>query len=110
VRLTTRQANAISAAVWLVGLGVLITTGSWWPGIMFLVGVSSVVQGSVAGRGWYAWQAGLWSIGIGVWAWTGYQLLVLFGLIALSGALAAFVKPPGLDRKPQADASSIDGL
>jgi hypothetical protein len=77
---------------------------------MFLVGVSALVQGSVAGRGWYAWQAGLWSIGIGVWALTGYHLLVLFGLLALSGLLAAFGKRPGLDRKPQADASSIEGL
>lgn len=110
MKLTTQQANAISAAVWLVGLGILFTTASWWPGIMFLVGVGSIVQGLVAGRGWYALQAGLWSIGIGVWALTSYNMLVLFSLIALSGLLAAFVKPPVLDRKPQADASLIDGL
>ena len=52
MRLTTQQANAITGAVWLVGLGILLVTGFWWPGILFLVGVGSVAQGLVgAGAG-----------------------------------------------------------
>ena len=110
MKLTPQQANAITSACWLVGIGILIVTGSWWPGMMFLIGVSSIVQGLVAGRGWYALQGGLWSLGIGVWALANYNILVLFVLIALSGLLAAFVKPPMLDRKPQPDSSLNDGL
>ena len=36
--------------------------------------------------------------------WTEYHIGVLFGLLALSGLLTAFVKPPFLDRKPRTDA------
>jgi hypothetical protein len=110
VKLTSQQANAITSAVWLVGIGVLIVTGWWWPGIMFLIGAGAIVQGLVAGRGWYALQGGLWSIGIGVWAAFSYNLLVLFCLLALSGLVAAFVRPPMLARKPAPDPNLEDGL
>ena len=105
MNLTDAQAAAISSAVWLVGIGVLITTGWWWPGIMFLIGISAIIEGFVAGRGWYAFQGGLWTLGIGVWALFGNGILVLFCLIALSGLLAAFAKPPWLARKQATDTS-----
>jgi hypothetical protein len=94
VKLSNQQAAAISSAVWLVGIGVLIVTGWWWPGIMFLIGISAIVQGFVVGPGWFEFQWGLWALGTGVWALLGYNILVLFCLIALSGLLAAFAKPP----------------
>ena len=105
MKMTAQQANAVTGAVWLLGLGVLIVTGWWWPGIMFLIGISSVVQGLVWGQGWYAWQGGLWTFGIGVWALFDYNMLVFFGLVALSGLLAAFVRPPVLTKKPPTDVS-----
>ncbi len=105
MKLSNQQAAAISSAVWLVGTGVLIVTGWWWPGIMFLIGIAAIVQGFVAGRGWYAFQGGLWSLGIGVWAVFGFNILVLFCLIALSGLLAAFAKPPMLAGKQATDTS-----
>jgi hypothetical protein len=105
VNLTNKQAGAITSAVWLVGIGVLIVTGWWWPGIMFLIGIAAIIQGFVAGRGWYAFQGGLWTLGIGVWALFGYNILVLFCLIALSGLLGAFVRPPGLAKKQATDTS-----
>ena len=110
MRLTSQQANAITSAVLLVGIGILFTTGYWWPGIMFLIGTSAIVQGLVAGRGWYSLQAGLWSIGIGVWALVGYGLLVLLVVIALSGLIAAFFKPPILKAKPSAGPELNEGL
>lgn len=41
------QAEAVQSAIWLIGLGVLFLTGWWWPGILILVGLSSVL-GAVA--------------------------------------------------------------
>jgi hypothetical protein len=105
VNLTNKQAAAITSAVWLVGIGVLIVTGWWWPGIMFLIGIAAIIEGFVAGRGWYAFQGGLWTLGIGVWASFHYNILVLFCLIALSGLLGAFVRPPGLGGKQAVDNS-----
>lgn len=103
MNLSTLQINAINGAVWLVGIGVLIVTGFWWPGIMFLVGISSIIQALSMGQGWVAFQGAIWTIGIGVWALTGYNILVLFILIALSGLVAAFFPPPILARKPPVD-------
>jgi hypothetical protein len=110
MNLTPHQANAITSALWLVGIGVLIVTGWWWPGIMFVVGVTSIAQGLVAGRGWYALQAGLWTIGIGVWALASFNMLVFFCLVALSVLAGAFLRPPMLARKPKPDPSLEDGL
>ena len=36
-----RQGDAISGGIFLIGLGVLLITGLWWPGIMFVIGLSS---------------------------------------------------------------------
>jgi hypothetical protein len=37
---TKRTKSGIAAGIFLIGLGVLVTTGSWWPGIMFVIGLS----------------------------------------------------------------------
>ncbi len=108
--LDTRQANAITSAIWLVGIGVLIVTGWWWPGIMFLIGLGAIVEGFARGRGWYALQGSLWTIGIGVWALTRYNILALFILIALSGLAGAFLRPPWREAKPAPDPSLDDGI
>jgi hypothetical protein len=110
VKLTSEQANAITSAVWLVGLGILISTGWWWPGILFVIGAGSIAQGFVDGRGWYSLQSGLWTIGFGIWALVGfgYGLLFLFTMIALSGLFGAFFKPSPFEKKPKADQSLVD--
>jgi hypothetical protein len=35
---TQRTKSGITGGIFLIGLGVLIITGSWWPGIMFVLG------------------------------------------------------------------------
>ena len=110
MKISAHQANAIGSAIWLVGIGVLIVTGYWWPGIMFLIGIYSIVQGLVEGRGWYAFQAGFWSIAVGVWALTNFNILAIFVTIALSGLIGAFFKPPMFAGKPEPDPSLDDGI
>ena len=106
--LTAKQADAITSSVWLIGIGILITTGYWWPGILFLIGAGSIAQSFVEGRGWYSIQAGFWTIGVGIWALFNWNLLVLFLLIALSTLMGAFVKPSPFDKKPQVDPALHD--
>ncbi len=36
-----RMADAVAGAIFLIGLGILIITGWWWPGIMVVIGLSS---------------------------------------------------------------------
>ncbi len=35
----------ISGGVFLIGLGILFLTGTFWPGILFLVGISAIAGG-----------------------------------------------------------------
>jgi hypothetical protein len=35
-----RTKSGIAGGIFLIGLGVLVTTGSWWPGIMFVIGLA----------------------------------------------------------------------
>ena len=38
------MASAISGAIFLISLGVLMYTGWWWPGIMFAIGISACAE------------------------------------------------------------------
>ncbi len=44
------KADAIGGAVFFIGLGILLLTGWWWPGIIVVIGVSSVVTSLLAGK------------------------------------------------------------
>ena len=101
--LTSQQSAAISTAVYLVGIGILMVTGFWWPGIMFVGGAGLLATGLLSGGGWYAINAAIWSFGIGLWALFDYNMLIFFGLLALTVVLSAFYKPPFLNKKPAVD-------
>lgn len=103
MHLTPHQANAISSAVFLIGLAALFYTGAWWPGILFLIGAEAVVQGFVRGRGWYALQSSYWLFAIGILAIYHFSVPLLFVFLGLSVLLNAFVRPPHLHPKPRTD-------
>lgn len=86
--LAKKRADKISGAVFLIGLGVLFFTGFWWPGILMLIGVTSLAQGLAQGRGWSGLQGAVWMIGLGILAltnlwWPG--ILILIGVSILIG-------------------------
>lgn len=35
-----RTKSGIAGGIFLIGLGILIFTGNWWPGIMFVIGLA----------------------------------------------------------------------
>jgi hypothetical protein len=97
------RAGKISTAIWLLGLAALFYTGRWWPGIMFVIGVSSFVQFMLQGRGgWYAMEGSVWSFGIGIWALMNYSMAALFGLLGISILLGAIYRPSP-HAKPEVD-------
>jgi hypothetical protein len=53
-----RRGSAISGGIFLIGLGFLIITGWWWPGIMFVIGLSGGGELIFRGRLW----SGIWTI------------------------------------------------
>ena len=89
MNLSDERAGQITGGLWLIGLGLLFYSGQWWPGILFLIGISSIVQGLVEGRGWYAFQGGFWCFLIGFWAYFHYSLPMLFVGIGASMILGA---------------------
>lgn len=94
MQLSKERAGQVTGGLWLIGLGVLFYTGLWWPGLMFVIGASSIVQGLVERKGWYAFQSGLTCIAIGVWAMYRYSLPMLFVALGVSMIVMALVRPP----------------
>ena len=46
------MAGAISGGMFLIGLGALMATGWWWPGIMVVIGLSSGTALIFRGKTW----------------------------------------------------------
>lgn len=46
------MAGSISGGIFLIGLGVLLATGWWWPGIMVVIGLSSGAALIFRGKTW----------------------------------------------------------
>jgi hypothetical protein len=68
----------LQTGIWLIGIGIIAITNFWWPGIMFVVGVSVLMSGSP--------RAAVWVFGIGVLAlldfwWPGILFLIGIGLL-----------------------------
>jgi hypothetical protein len=99
--LNNKQASAITGAVWLLGLAAMFYWNYWWPGIMFVIGVSALIEGLAHHQGWAALQGSLWAFGIAIWAMTGYSIVVLLIILAVSVLSNAFLPPAFLGKKPK---------
>ena len=47
-----KQASAISGGIFLIGLGVLLFTKWWWPGIMVVLGLAGCAELVFRGQIW----------------------------------------------------------
>ncbi len=88
------RVDQIAGGVFLIGLAILFMTGYWWPGIMFVLGASSLARGMAEGQEWYSVQGALWLIGIGLVFAVGFSLPLLLIIIGLSMLLGLTFKPP----------------
>jgi hypothetical protein len=100
------QHRAILGGIWLIGIGILFATRSWWPGIMFVIGITAIFEGWFQRQPWYGVQGGLWMIFIGLWALTRFSLAFLLVGLGISAIAGALVKPnPFSKPKPFVDSS-----
>jgi hypothetical protein len=53
-----KQASGISGGIFLIGLGILMITGWWWPGILVVIGLSGGAEQIFRGRT----SSGIWTI------------------------------------------------
>jgi hypothetical protein len=76
-----KRASAVSGGIFLIGLGVLIITGWWWPGIMFVIGLSGGGELIFRGKTW----SGIWTIAfffaIPIIIWVIQETAIPWGLI-----------------------------
>ena len=89
-----RRATGVSGGIFLIGLGVLLMTNWWWPGIMLVLGLSGgaeqIFRGQVArGIGTIAFFGAI-PIAIAIvqstdisWTIVGPFILIAFGVITL---------------------------
>jgi hypothetical protein len=98
----SQQANAITGGIWLIGLGVLFATRFWFPGILILIAVTSVVQGWSLGRRWDGLHVAFWMILIAAWAMFKFSMAFFFVALGVYVIFSAMVKPDVL-RKPYVD-------
>ena len=89
-----KRASSISGGIFLIGLGVLLFTGWWWPGIMLVIGLSGgaelIFRGQTArGIGTIAFFSAfpiIWAIVQSTdisWAIVGPFILIALGVITL---------------------------
>jgi hypothetical protein len=99
------RADQVAGGVFLIGLAVLFLTGFWWPGIMFVIGLSAIARGVAEGQDWYNVPGGLSMIGIGLLFWFGFSwplLLIFIGVSMLFGkSWHNWHKTSASDEKPK---------
>lgn len=39
--------KSVQSGIWLIGIGVLLLTGYWWPGILILIGLSMLANAMI---------------------------------------------------------------
>jgi hypothetical protein len=97
-----QRAGALTAGTWLIGLGILIASKAWWPGILLLIGFTVVIQGCFSGWNRQTIRGGILGIAIGVWAACKFNVALLFVGLGAFIILSAMVSPSSL-HKPYVD-------
>jgi hypothetical protein len=96
------KAGNLSAGIWLIGIGLLLASRSFWPGILFLAGATSLIQAYAHPDRRGSARGGILLILLGLWAIMRFSvpfLLVAFGVWMILSAVTSAVPV----RKPFVD-------
>ncbi|MGI6376946.1 MAG: hypothetical protein ACOX3S_13255 [Anaerolineae bacterium] len=100
---TNRSADSMGAGIFLIGLGVVFLLRNridFLPWVLAVIAISRVPAALASDRGWEAWQAPFWLLGLAILFGTGLLwpgILVLVGLSMLLRAAAAKAKAPAAE-------------
>ena len=81
-----RRWRELNGGLWLIGLGVLFLSGTFWPGILVLVGLSAYLEQRARGQQQYALRSLLFPLGLALLFWTHWfwpGILILLGVLAI---------------------------
>ncbi len=89
------RVDQVSGGVFLIGLALLFLTPlPFFPGILFVIGASSLSRGLAEGQEWTSVQGALWMFGLGLLFLVGFNFALLLILIGLSMLFGLTFKPP----------------
>ena len=91
-----KRVDTLSGAAFLIGLGVLFVPGSpfhFWPGILLVIGASSLVKAFYAEERGEALQGVVWMAGLYAFFTFGFSLGALFLVIGLSMLIGFVFRP-----------------
>ncbi|MCY3946264.1 MAG: hypothetical protein OXF44_08275 [Anaerolineaceae bacterium] len=79
-------ADRLSGGIFLVGLAVVALSGQWWPGILVLIGVTTVIRGLLQKLLWKTVGGALWLIALALvfhfgFPWPLLPLLAVAGIV-----------------------------
>jgi hypothetical protein len=93
--LTSKRADQISGGVFIIGLGLMfLGTLPWWPGILLVIGASSLARGLAEGQRWASMQGAVWMIGLGILFTVGFNIGLFLILIGASMLAGMIFRPP----------------
>jgi hypothetical protein len=103
-RVPKERADQISGGVFLIGLAILFLPNGigFWPGILFVIGASSLARGMAEGQAWYSVQGALWMFGIGFLFLFGFNLAILLIIMGLTMLFGWRFRPPFLEDEEDA--------
>ncbi|RIK29053.1 MAG: hypothetical protein DCC56_14435 [Anaerolineae bacterium] len=86
-----RAELGIAGGIFLIGIGVLIMTGFWWPGILFVIGLALAADHAFHRRYVQALMAFVVCLAVGLifainvpWKIYGPFILISFGIVVLT--------------------------
>lgn len=100
------NADRVSGAVFLIGLGLLFTplsgvVGGFFPGILFVIGASAIARGVAEGQEWHQVSGGIGIIAVGLFFLLGFNLGLLLILLGLGMLFGYNYKPEWFGKEPR---------
>lgn len=97
------KSEQMSGAIFLIGLGLLLITGWWFPGILFVIGASSMATALAKNHPWTSATGALWMFGLGLIFWLNLPWGFIFILIGISILSGSHCKDEFFDEKSKND-------
>ncbi len=88
-----QRAEHLSTAVWLIGLGVMLGTRSFFPNILFVAVAAAVVKGVAEGKSLRDYEWVVWTLAVGVWFVMGLKLSALIVSAGIAWLVLTLLSP-----------------
>lgn len=91
-KVSKKRAKSISSALFLVGLGIVGFTGTWWPGIMLAIGLPLALRQYLLGKSYDVFVTLLIFVGVFVSAQFNASWEFLLPVVLVTGGIYVFFR------------------